>query len=399
MSTRKLGFDRAQLEDKIVSEDEESIVFPAIIAREMVQPYPEGKAYKPAEELEKACWTADGRWVTTEKHPDTQLLVRREDVKGRVEKPRFVKDLLDPKTKRPMDRGIRADLRFYKRNIPQSLVDELKNGSKKDVSIGFLYDEDSTPGEFRGDKYDFVQRNIFIDHVAAAVPMGRCPSPFCGIGIDAIGRKVALDPYKGIEELPEAVKVLPEEAQKMFLEVVNSALEQYDGDEEKAFATAWAAVKGKWEKNEEGNWVKKKEGKKDIAGGDKLSVSEIQAKIEELYDRRDALQGKERSHYQAQIKEVDPEVQKIWREIEDIDLEIRAYKELKAKKVVEGGDAKPKVPCAVCDEAARLGILEFSTRLVRAFGKDAVLGAVGEMKGKTEETDQVERARRLLQAL
>ncbi len=182
---RKIGFDYAQLENQVISEDDESIVFPAVIAREMVQPYPEGSVYKPAEELEKAAWTAEGRWLTTERHPDTRLITRREDVKGRVEAPRYVKDLVDPKTRRPMDRGIRANLRFYKKNVPAALLDELRSGKSADVSIGFLYDEDKTPGEFRGQKYDFVQRNLFIDHVAAAVPTGRCPSPLCGIGADS----------------------------------------------------------------------------------------------------------------------------------------------------------------------------------------------------------------------
>ena len=63
-------------------------------------------------------------------------------------------------------------------------------------------------------------------------------------------------PYKSIKELPEPVKVLPVEAQRLFLEVVNSALEQYDGDEEKAFATAWTAVKKRWKK-EDDRWVRR----------------------------------------------------------------------------------------------------------------------------------------------
>ncbi|GAG44697.1 unnamed protein product, partial [marine sediment metagenome] len=56
-------------------------------------------------------------------------------------------------------------------------------------------------------------------------------------------------------ELPERVKGLPTEAQQMFLKVVNSALDQYNGDEEKAFGTAWAAIKKKWKKQDD-KWVK-----------------------------------------------------------------------------------------------------------------------------------------------
>lgn len=63
-------------------------------------------------------------------------------------------------------------------------------------------------------------------------------------------------PYRRIEELPEPVKSLPVEAQRLFLAVANAALEQYDGDEERAFATAWAAVKQQWTR-EDDRWVRR----------------------------------------------------------------------------------------------------------------------------------------------
>lgn len=63
-------------------------------------------------------------------------------------------------------------------------------------------------------------------------------------------------PYRSIEELPHQVKVLPVEAQRLFLRVFNEALEQYDGDEEKAFAVAWSVVKGQWQKIDD-QWVKR----------------------------------------------------------------------------------------------------------------------------------------------
>ncbi len=66
-------------------------------------------------------------------------------------------------------------------------------------------------------------------------------------------------PYKAIKDLPDSVKgSLPREAQKMFLAVVNSALEEYGGDDAKAFATAWAAIKRKWHKDRSGDWVAKR---------------------------------------------------------------------------------------------------------------------------------------------
>ncbi len=188
MSVRRLGFDRATLDGGIVEENDEYLVMSAVIARELVQEYPEGKAFKPAEELEKAAWTADGRWVATMEHPDTGLIVRRTDVKGRIEQPEFAKDITCPKTKRPMIRGIRANIKWFKDRVPRNIIDDVKSRALRDVSIGFTYEEDRTPGEWEGQPYDFVQRNIFIDHLVAPCPVGRCPSPYCGIGVDAIIR-------------------------------------------------------------------------------------------------------------------------------------------------------------------------------------------------------------------
>ncbi|MBU0777779.1 ChaB family protein, partial [Patescibacteria group bacterium] len=64
-------------------------------------------------------------------------------------------------------------------------------------------------------------------------------------------------PYNALSELPDAVKKLPKHAQEIYLSAFNSAFEQYNGDEEKAHGTAWAAVKTKYEQNEKGDWVAK----------------------------------------------------------------------------------------------------------------------------------------------
>ena len=75
-------------------------------------------------------------------------------------------------------------------------------------------------------------------------------------------------PYKTNADLPENVKnVLPEHAQEIYLEAFNSAWDQYDepeerrGDstrEETAYRVAWAAVKRKYQKDDEsGTWKEK----------------------------------------------------------------------------------------------------------------------------------------------
>lgn len=57
------------------------------------------------------------------------------------------------------------------------------------------------------------------------------------------------------DNLPKNIKELPSKAQDIFIKAFNSAFEQYNGDEEKSNATAWAVVK-KVFKKEDGNWVK-----------------------------------------------------------------------------------------------------------------------------------------------
>jgi hypothetical protein len=201
MSERKIGFDRANLEGKI-SEDGEYLIAEAVIASEIVHEYPDGWAYKSADELEKTAWTAEGRWVTILKHPDTALLQRASDIYGRVESPKFVKNLLDAKTQRPCRRGIKAKIKWDKSKLPQDVADKIRNGELRDVSIGFTYEEDRSSGEWEGAKYDYKQCNIFIDHLAAPIEKGRCPGPICGIGVDSVV-KHAVDP----EENEETVRI------------------------------------------------------------------------------------------------------------------------------------------------------------------------------------------------
>lgn len=62
------------------------------------------------------------------------------------------------------------------------------------------------------------------------------------------------------KNMPEKIKKLPSKAQDIFISAFNSAFKQYNGDEEKSNATAWAAVKKMFKKDTMGNWVKACEG-------------------------------------------------------------------------------------------------------------------------------------------
>ena len=65
-------------------------------------------------------------------------------------------------------------------------------------------------------------------------------------------------PYNKRSELPDQVKDnVPPHAQDIYKEAFNSAYDQY-GDESRAHATAWSAVKEKYEKDEDsGRWKRK----------------------------------------------------------------------------------------------------------------------------------------------
>ena len=73
--------------------------------------------------------------------------------------------------------------------------------------------------------------------------------------------------YHSTAELPDSVKEhLPQHAQDIYKEAFNSAWEQYKeasdrrgeaSREETAHRVAWNAVKGEYEKGEDGNWHRK----------------------------------------------------------------------------------------------------------------------------------------------
>ena len=67
-------------------------------------------------------------------------------------------------------------------------------------------------------------------------------------------------PYKKLTDLPDNVTDhLPKHAQEIYRAAYNSTEEQYD-EEDRRHRVAWAAVKDKYEKDEDsGEWVEKDE--------------------------------------------------------------------------------------------------------------------------------------------
>jgi cation transport regulator len=74
-------------------------------------------------------------------------------------------------------------------------------------------------------------------------------------------------PYSSNSELPKTIRdALPAKAQTIYRKAFNAAYETYNGDEKKAFATAWSQVKTKYEKKND-KWVLIKQKSKVTSGG------------------------------------------------------------------------------------------------------------------------------------
>jgi hypothetical protein len=241
---RKIGFDTATLDDKVLVDDDDFLVMPAVIASEIVHQYDDGWAYKPAREIEKMTRIAADIGSVPVKileHPGAAtnyLLVRQSDVYGRAENFRFAKNLKDPKTGRPMRRGSTADVRWFKDRVPEKTIEQIVSSDLRDVSIGFTFDVDQTPGAWNGVKYDYVQRNIFLNHVAAPIQAGRCPGPICGIGYDA-SLKYGLD-AKTLKECPVCSRIvdvgLPAAGKRLYAMYGGDVLEVIEGNMSPAVA-------------------------------------------------------------------------------------------------------------------------------------------------------------------
>lgn len=162
----------------VVNDSEDILSVEAIIAREMVQDYPkkDAKIYKPGSELETATFTANGAYIS-EGHPGrgiAGIVTEQDEIAGFVREPEFLDD----------ESAIKARLDIHKDRVPEETVEQINDGDITDVSIGFHCTEKFMAGEFDGEEYDRIHKDIVIDHVALAPPgkNGRCSSEDgCGI--------------------------------------------------------------------------------------------------------------------------------------------------------------------------------------------------------------------------
>ena len=190
----KIGYDKIKFDALQIVEDSKCCLkVNAVITKEGVYPYPDGRAYKSRMELLKATHSARAAKIIVLDHPDSLVIMSQKQINGFVEKPFFDRD------------KIRAQLNFDKSTCTPEFLDNVRNGKLKDVSIGFYYQPDLTPGKWNGNDYDYVMRDIVIDHVAAGVLKGRCSYPSCGIGVDTMMKRIALDPFGEYTDFADCV--------------------------------------------------------------------------------------------------------------------------------------------------------------------------------------------------
>ena len=79
----------------------------------------------------------------------------------------------------------------------EETIDDIKDGFKKELSLGYHLDLDETPGEWQGQAYDAIQRNIRYNHVSL-VKQGRA-GELCRVQLD--NKEVNLDGVSNSEVL------------------------------------------------------------------------------------------------------------------------------------------------------------------------------------------------------
>lgn len=113
-------------------------------------------------------------------------------------------------------------------------IDRIKTGEQRELSSAYRYRADMTPGEYEGEKYDGVMRDIVGSHVAV-VPSGRA-------GPDVLVADASMEPYN-MTKIPRAArramlsKLRPFLAQDADLEAAKKALDCDDMGKDSACET------------------------------------------------------------------------------------------------------------------------------------------------------------------
>lgn len=158
------------------TETKDGVIFKDVVfTKEMVQKYPDGMHYKPANELKAALDSLRGKPVVGWAHPKEKVVTSMQQQAGYIV---FDSVKWDDKQNRPY-----GDVFIKKDKKNTELIDAIKKKRLEENSVGFRCDVVKQAGDFRGQHYDYVQKNFFFDHLAL-VYQGRA-SNTDGVGINA----------------------------------------------------------------------------------------------------------------------------------------------------------------------------------------------------------------------
>lgn len=135
------------------------------------------RLFRPADEIEKAASTAAG----------IQLMDVHTPVNARDHKPENIAGAV----------GTEVEFKYPYLDAPLTVwtadaISAIENGTQRELSCGYYYELDPTPGEFEGEKYDGVMRNLVFNHVAL-VEAGRA-GPTVMVGDSAISIQTEDEP-------------------------------------------------------------------------------------------------------------------------------------------------------------------------------------------------------------
>ena len=158
-ATRKFRVDKLSFDtDAAVSETAEYLtVDPVTLIREGVYNYDDGRAYKPGAELAAAAEVAGDLHIAWD-HPPQKVITNHKEVKGFADGIQVVKDSKGDK--------IKGRMTFLKKRLTEDQIELIRSKARPDVSLGFYYTEDRTPGSWNGQAYDYVQRRKVNPHSA-----------------------------------------------------------------------------------------------------------------------------------------------------------------------------------------------------------------------------------------
>jgi len=380
---RTIRVSKAEFDaSKKIRETDDELIVPTIFTREAILPFDKGKGYRSASELKDAAWTLEGSWIVGLAHIDTIFVTDRLDIRGRAQDVKFCDEI----------NAVIGDSHFFKAKCDPAYLARLKKGDLSDVSVSYYNNEVFQSGKFGDEPYDFQQKEFMFGHIAAGVPEGRCPSPFCGMSVDALLRVRNKDPEEteNYIHLPvrdkglftESMRTITLSEKEGILAVIGKLKEDPEGSTK---IQKYLFKKDKdWTMEKAQAWVKEHKDRFDVA--EDLNAEALKAKIQELSIQREAIREKLWPTPQRLAPDVEKKLQV---DLSVLDSEIQALTEVLAHKL-----AGVKVDCKGCS-ACKGG----------KAGKDGAdvssTDAKGDSQGCSESVDpqaQVDRSRQLLKS-